>query len=135
VSEEKRKAALGILSYSWLTVHLRTNEDHSDLVIPAHLKRAKFIALQFGIDMPVPIPDMRVLPNAISGTLSYGGVSFWTSVPWSVIYAMSDQNGRGQVWPDDSPNAVRSAKLGLRLVKGSCVLTTPARGVLRLVEN
>ena len=128
MTPDKRAVALKILGYTWLTVHVRT--DAHGLIVPKHLTRAKTLVLQVGYGMPVPIPDLAVTAYGIGGTLSFGGVPFWCSVPWAAVYAMMGNDGRGQIWPDDEPAKV------VRIVSSNkSIRTTPARGVLKLIHK
>jgi hypothetical protein len=56
--------------------------------------------------MPVPIPDLRLDDDGISCTLSFNRAPFFCVVPWSSIFAMVGDDGRGMVWPDDVPAEV-----------------------------
>src|SRR5580704_1000031 len=56
--------------------------------------------------MPVPIPDVRVDDEGMSCTLSFNRSPFFCVVPWSSVYAMVGDDGRGMVWPEDVPPEV-----------------------------
>src|SRR3954463_6843697 len=53
--------------------------------------------------MPVPIPDLRLDEESMSCTLSFNRSPFYCVVPWSSVFAMVGEDGRGMVWPDDVP--------------------------------
>ncbi|HEV3194374.1 MAG TPA: hypothetical protein VGY54_27940 [Polyangiaceae bacterium] len=56
--------------------------------------------------MPVPIPDLRLDDDGMSCTLSFNRAPFFCGVPWSSVFAMVGEDGRGMVWPDDVPAEV-----------------------------
>lgn len=72
-------------------------------VIPERLKNQPQVVLQVGLDMPVPIPDLRVDAVGFHGTLSFGGKPFTCFVPWQAIFALVGEDGRGRMWPEDMP--------------------------------
>lgn len=61
--------------------------------------------LQFGYDMMIPIPDLRLDDAGIYGTLSFDRESFHVTVPWHAVYALILPEGRGWVWCDAYPCA------------------------------
>jgi len=74
--------------------------------VPAWFKRQPQLVLQVGLNMPVPIPDLRVDEEGMSCTLSFNRSPFFCVVPWSSVYAMVGDDGRGMVWPEDVPPEV-----------------------------
>src|SRR6185437_11844797 len=64
------------------------------------------LVLQVGMNMPVPIPDLRLDDEGMSCTLSFNRAPFFCVVPWSAVFAMVGEDGRGMVWPDDVPAEV-----------------------------
>jgi stringent starvation protein B len=67
-------------------------------------KKKECVILEYGWNMPIPIPDL--LPNAhgIFATLSFSGTKFQTFVPWSAVFAIADKDsGKGIVWPSEMP--------------------------------
>ncbi|MFK8004260.1 MAG: hypothetical protein AB8H86_32140 [Polyangiales bacterium] len=117
--------ARGLLLHGPLFVHLDPREDGVEL--PDSLSDEPHVMLQVGLDLPVPIPDLRVDRRGISGTLSFARSPFRCVVPWSAVYAICGEDGRGMVWPDSMPLEVedevlrelgRKEPLGLRLLEG-----------------
>ena len=78
------------------------------VVVPAWFKRQPQLVLQVGLNMPVPIPDLRIDEDGMSCTLSFNRSPFFCVIPWSSAYAMVGEDGRGMVWPDDVPPEVAS---------------------------
>ena len=82
-------------------VHLDPRAD--GVLVPQWLREQAQLVLQIGLDMPVPIPDLRVDDRGVSGTLSFQRSPFTCSVPWSSVFAIVGDDGRGMVWPTDFP--------------------------------
>jgi hypothetical protein len=74
--------------------------------VPALLKKQPQLVLQIGLNMAVKIPDLEVLDDAICCTLSFSRRPHYCYVPWSAIYALVGEDGRGMVWPEDIPPEV-----------------------------
>lgn len=77
--------------------------------MPARLRTQAQVVLQVGLDMPVPIPDLRVDEEGIFGTLSFRGIPFTCFVPWGAIFALVGEDAKGMVWSKEMPNEVASA--------------------------
>jgi len=56
--------------------------------------------------MPVPIPDLLLDTNGVSGTLSFEGTPFKCFVPWDAVFALVADDGKGKVWVDEVPPEV-----------------------------
>jgi hypothetical protein len=121
----KDDVARGLLLRGSLFVHLDPREDGVEL--PEVLRNEPHLMLQLGLDLPVPIPDLRVDARGISGTLSFARAPFRCVIPWHAVYAICGEDGRGMVWPDSMPLEVedevlrelgRKEPLGLRLLEG-----------------
>jgi hypothetical protein len=100
----KKEVALALLERSSVYVHLDPRQ--TPVVVPPWLKKQPQLVLQVGLHMNVPIPDLRVDEDGISCTLSFNRTPFYCVVPWSSVFAMIDDDGRGMVWPDDVPSEV-----------------------------
>jgi stringent starvation protein B len=100
----KKEVALALLESSSVYVHLDPRKD--GVVVPARFRTGSQLVLQVGFDMPIPIPDLDVGEDALSCTLSFSRVPFHCTVPWSAVYAIVGDDGRGMVWPDDVPPEV-----------------------------
>ena len=121
----KEDVARGLLLRGSLFVHLDPREEGVEL--PESLHNEPHVMLQLGLDLPVPIPDLRVDVRGISGTLSFARLPFRCVIPWAAVYAICGEDGRGMVWPDSMPSEVedevlrelgRKEPLGLRLLEG-----------------
>jgi hypothetical protein len=100
----KKEVALALLERSSVYVHLDPRRDA--VVVPAWLKKQPQLVLQVGLNMPVPIPDLKVDDDGLSCTLSFNRAPFYCVVPWSSVFAMVGDDGRGVVWPEDVPAEV-----------------------------
>lgn len=64
-----------------------------DSVLPAEGEAG---VLTYGLDMPVPVPDLRVDYQGISATLSFSRTPCLTFVPWGAVVGV---RGYGEVSP------------------------------------
>jgi hypothetical protein len=143
---QKKAIADHLLDNGTVLVHIDPRK--LGVVIPPWLTHQAHVVLQFGHNMPIPIPDLSTNRIGIYGTLSFSRTSFRCVVPWSAVFALVGDSGRGQVWPEDMPAEVaaqtaadksavvtlKNVKPGLSFVRGGAKLTTPARGVLKSVK-
>jgi len=100
----KKEVALALLERSSVYVHLDPRQTAA--VVPPTFKKQAQLVLQVGLKMAVPIPDLRLDDDGISCTLSFNRSPFFCVVPWSSVFAMVGEDGRGMVWPDDVPAEV-----------------------------
>lgn len=91
-----------------VNVHLDPRAD--GVVVPPNFKRQPQLLLQIGLNLPVPIPDLYFDDEKMSCTLSFGRVPFFCIVPWTAVFAMVGQDGRGMVWPESLPPEVARAR-------------------------
>jgi len=97
----KRDVANQLLRKGSLFIHL--DPRMQDVVVPPWLRHQAQLVLQVGMDMPIPIPDLRVDENGIFGTLSFSRTPFSCNMPWNAIFALVGAEGRGMVWPESMP--------------------------------
>ena len=100
----KREVALALLERS--SVHVHLDPRHKSVVVPPVFKSQAQLVLQIGLNMPVPIPDLRLDEDGMSCTLSFSRSPFHCVIPWASVFAMVGEDGRGMVWPDDLPPEV-----------------------------
>src|ERR1700754_2160180 len=100
----KRDVANQLLRKGSLFIHLDPRV--ADVVVPPWLRHQAQLVLQVGLDMPIPIPDLRVDADGIFGTLSFSRTPFACNVPWNAIFALVGDNDRGMVWDEDFPEEV-----------------------------
>lgn len=74
-----------------------------DARLPEQVRKIS-VLLEYGWDMPNPIPDLMFDATGIFATLSFGGSPFKTFVPWEAVFAITNKaTGRGIVWPSEIP--------------------------------
>lgn len=88
---------------------------HPDLKLPPGLFKEEglfsTITLDYGLNMPIPIPDLKVDESGISATLSFGREPFATFVPWEAVVGFASESS-GNPPPTSTP-PVKKAKLTL----------------------
>src|SRR5579859_7507933 len=97
----KKEVALALLERS--SVHVHLDPRGTGAVVPPWFKKQPQLVLQVGLNMPVPIADLRLDDDGMSCTLSFSRTPFFCVVPWSSVFAMMGDDNRGMVWPDDVP--------------------------------
>jgi hypothetical protein len=104
----KKEVALALLEESSMFIHL--DPRRPDVLVPKGFVGQPQLVLQVGLNMAIPIPDLKIDDGGISCTLSFNRSPFWCSIPWSAIYALVGEDGRGGVWTDDVPPEVQQQK-------------------------
>jgi stringent starvation protein B len=102
----KREVATAILGKGSLFVHL--DPRLAGVEVPAWLKEQPQLVLQVGLHMLIPIPDLHVDEDGVSGTLSFSRNPFMCRLPWDAIFALVGDDGRGMVWPESMPVEIAS---------------------------
>jgi stringent starvation protein B len=97
----KKEVALALLERSNVDVYLDPRAE--GVVVPPQFRKEPRLILKIGLNMPVPIPDLRLDDESMSCTLSFNRAKFFCVVPWASVFAMVGDDGRGMVWPDDVP--------------------------------
>jgi stringent starvation protein B len=100
----KKEVALALLEGPSMFVHL--DPRRPGVLIPPRFRDKPQLVLQIGLNMFVPIPDLKVDDEGITCTLSFDRTPFWCRMPWSAIYALVGEDGRGMMWPNDIPPEV-----------------------------
>ena len=106
----KKEVALALLERSSVHVHLDPRGD--GVMVPVWFKKQPQLVLQIGLNMPVPIPDLRLDDEGLTCTLSFNRSPFYCVVPWPSVFAMVGDDGRGMVWPDDVPPEIATQAQG-----------------------
>ena len=76
--------------------------------VPDHLRKQPQLVLQFGLDLPVPIPDLRVDESGVHGTLSFNRSPFPCRVPWDAVFGLVGDDAMGVVWREDLPDEIEA---------------------------
>lgn len=98
---DKKDVANELLAKGTVFVHLDPRDDM--VVVPEWLKGQPQLVLQVGLNMPIPILDLRVDGDGLFGTLSFNRQPFTCMVPWTTVFAVVGDDGRGMVWPESMP--------------------------------
>jgi hypothetical protein len=100
----KKDVARALLLRGNVFVHL--DPRRPGVTVPTWLQTQPQLVLQVGLDMPIPIPDLRVDDAGVYGTLSFQRAPFTCTVPWSAVFALVGDDNKGMVWPDDLPQEI-----------------------------
>jgi stringent starvation protein B len=98
----KREVVSKLLGDGPILVHLDARRP--GVAVPDSVATDPRLVLRFGHGLSPAITDLDIGDDALSGTLSFGGVFHHCVLPWSAVYAVvSEGDQRGMVWPDDVP--------------------------------
>jgi hypothetical protein len=114
----KKEVALALLEGPSVFVHLDPRRE--GVIVPKWLMGQPQLVLQVGLNMAIPIPDLKVDDDGVTCTLSFNRAPFWCSLPWNAIYALVGEDGRGMIWPNDVPPEV-----SLQMQKAAAPATKP----------
>src|SRR5262245_19317654 len=97
----KQQAFLALLREGWTSLHLDARRP--GVVVPTQLHGEPHLVLQYGHDLPIPIPDLEVDEYGVRATLSFSRAAHRTVVPWSAVYVVACDDGRGVLYSEDVP--------------------------------
>src|SRR3954469_5119244 len=97
----KQQAFLALLREGWTSLHIDARR--AGVVVPPPLRGEPHLVLQYGHDLPIPIPDLEVDEYGVRATLSFSRAAHRTVVPWSAVYVVACDNGRGVLYSEDVP--------------------------------
>lgn len=97
----KKDVARALLLRGSVFVYLDPREP--GVRVPPWLADQPQLVLQIGLDLPVPIPDLRVDDGGVSGTLSFNRAPHACAVPWEAVFALAGDDGMGVVWEESMP--------------------------------
>lgn len=129
----KKEVALALLEKSNVDVYLDPRAQ--GVVVPPQFRKEPRLILKIGLNMPVPIPDLRLDDESMSCTLSFNRAKFYCVVPWSSVFAMVGDDGRGMVWPDDVPQELAVRVVDDKRPDGDGAESAPAPGPWRTGER
>jgi stringent starvation protein B len=87
-------------------VFIHLDPRREDVRVPAWFKKQPQLVLQVGLNMAVRIPDLDVGDDAVSCTLSFSRSPFFCYMPWTSVFALVSDDGKGMLWPNDIPPEV-----------------------------
>src|SRR4051812_14580385 len=97
----KQQAFLALLREGWTSLHLDARR--AGVVVPEALRGEPHLVLQYGHDLPIAIPDLEIDEYGVRATLSFSRASHLTVVPWSAVYVVACDDGRGVLYSEDVP--------------------------------
>ena len=97
----KQQAFLALLREGWTSLHLDARRP--GVIVPEQLRGEPHLVLQYGHDLPIPIPDLEVDDYGVHATLSFSRAAHRTVVPWSAVYVVACDDGRGVLYSEDVP--------------------------------
>jgi stringent starvation protein B len=100
----KQDAFLALLREGWTSLHLDARRP--GVIVPAHLRGEAHLVLQYGHDLPISIPDLEVDDYGVRATLSFSRSPQLTVVPWSAVYVVACDDGRGVLYQEEVPEDV-----------------------------
>ena len=100
----KYEAFLALLQEGRPSLHLDARRP--GVIVPPHLRAEPHLVLQYGHDLPIPIPDLEVDEHGVRATLSFSKNPQRTVVPWSAVYVVTCDDGRGVLYHEDVPEDV-----------------------------
>jgi len=100
----KQDAFLALLREGWTSLHLDARRP--GVIVPAHLRGEAHLVLQYGHDLPISIPDLEIDDYGVRATLSFSRTPNLTVVPWSAVYVVACDDGRGVLYQEDVPEDV-----------------------------
>jgi len=103
-STTKRDVADQLLEKGSIFIHMDPRREK--VQCPPWLKSSPRLVLQVGLDMAIPIPDLRIDDEGIFGTLSFSCTPIRCFCPWEAIFALVSDDGVGQMWPESMPAEV-----------------------------
>ncbi|MFO0692934.1 MAG: ClpXP protease specificity-enhancing factor SspB [Polyangiales bacterium] len=102
----KKDVARALLLRGSVFVHLDPRTPGVE--VPRRFTSEPQLVLQIGLDLPIPIPDLRVDHDGILATLSFSRTPFTCVVPWEAVFALVGEDGKGMVWPESVPPEIES---------------------------
>lgn len=101
-SEDKKAYISELLESGPVLVYI--NASHSGADVPPKYAKDEELILRFGFSLTPAIVDMDITYEALSGTLTFGGVPRRCRLEWKSIFAVVAESQKdGRVWPEDVP--------------------------------
>lgn len=107
----KQEVALALLQTA-SSVYVHLDPRPSDVLVPPWFKKQPQLVLQIGLNMAVQIPDLDVSDEGISCTLSFNRSPTFCKIPYSAIFGLVGEDGRGMIWPESVPAEVAASAPG-----------------------
>ena len=132
MTPNKKDLANQIVRRGNLYIHL--DPRRPGVEVPPWRLETAHLTLEVGLDMLVPIPDIRFTDEAMTGTLRFNGLFFKCTVPWTAVFALVGSDGRGMTYPECVPPEVQAQMAdGIEAAKEP--KTVVHAGVMRRLKN
>jgi Stringent starvation protein B len=105
-AKHKRVLFEEAMKRGWVLIHLDARRP--GVKLPASFLGHSDFVLEYGHDMPRPIPDLSVTDEGIGATLSFDGQPHATHVPWTAVFSIGPRKGKSKWYREDTPPEVRA---------------------------
>lgn len=103
---EKRKLFAALLQEGVTALHL--DPRRPGVIVPGRFGSQGWLVLNYSFRYG--IADFRFTDQEVEASLSFGGQPFYCRVPWTAVFAITDNSRqRGRIWHDEVPADVDSA--------------------------
>jgi stringent starvation protein B len=107
---EKRSVVDAMLKDGPVLLHLDARR--AGVRVPTHLASDPALVLRIGYSLSPAIPDLVVGEDGVRATLTFRGVPHACEVPWSALFAVTNEAGQGLVYDKDVPPEVAARMKG-----------------------
>jgi stringent starvation protein B len=108
----KLEVAKALLERSSVFVYVEPRKD--GVVVPIGFKRDPKLVLQVGPSLADPTLDLAFGDEDMTCTLNFAQKPFACVVPWTAVFALTDESGQGIVWDEDVPRELVEAQAQAR---------------------
>jgi hypothetical protein len=107
----KRDVALALVQTA-TSVFIHLDPRSEAVLVPSWFKNQPELVLQVGLGLVPPIVDLDIGAEALSATLSFNRRPEFCKIPWSAIWGLVGDDGRGMIWPESVPPEVAARAPG-----------------------
>jgi stringent starvation protein B len=107
----KREVALALVQTA-TSVFIHLDPRPADVNVPSWFKSQPELVLQVGLNLVPAIVDLDIGQDALSATLSFNRRPEHCRIPWSAIWGLVGDDGRGMIWPESVPPEVAARAPG-----------------------
>jgi len=105
-AREKKKLFGTLLDAGITALHL--DPRRPGVIVPGRFRLQNWLVLNYSYRYG--IADFRFDDQVVEATLSFGGQPFYCRVPWTAVFAITDNSRqRGRIWHDEVPGDVDDA--------------------------
>jgi hypothetical protein len=107
-AKQKKEFFENFVSFGDVIVVVNTTV--SGVTVPPEYSNLTTLKLSIGLEMPVPIPDLKIEDDGITCTLSFNREPYFCVLPWEAIWQMVPliDPKLGIVWKSDIPADIRT---------------------------